>query len=77
MFAWDRNNLSQADIVSNVPHLIGKHMIRVPISKMKIGKAAGLSGLVSVIVKGAGEAGVDMITDLINKNIVEGVITKE
>ena len=52
-------------------------MIRVPISKMKIGKAAGLSGLVSVIVKGAGEAGVDMITDLINKNKLEGVITKE
>ena len=52
-------------------------MIRVPISKMKIGKAAGLSGLVSVIVEGAGEAGVDMITDLINKNIVEGVVSKE
>ena len=43
---------------------------------MKNGKAAGPPGLVSEIVKSAGEAGVDMITKLLNQIIV-GVIPAE
>ena len=37
---------------------------------MKNGKAAGPSGVVSEMVKAAGKAGVDMITDLVNQIIV-------
>ena len=52
-------------------------MIRGTTSKMKNGKSAGLSGLVSEMVKSAGETGVDILTDLINQTILEGVIPAE
>ena len=49
-------------------------MVKESISKMKNGKVTGSLGLVSEMVKAAGEAGNDMITDLVNQIIVEGVI---
>ena len=52
-------------------------MIRGTTSKMKNGKSAGLSGVVSEMVKSAGETGVDILTDLINQTILEGVIPAE
>ena len=44
---------------------------------MKNGKTAGLSVVVSEMVKTAGETGVDMIADLVKQIIVEGVISVE
>ena len=44
---------------------------------MKNGKTAELSGLLPEILKTAVEAGVGMITDLVNQIIVEGVIPAE
>ena len=41
---------------------------------MKNGNTAGPSGVVSEMVSTEGEAGVDVITDLVNQIIVEGVI---
>ena len=41
---------------------------------MKNGKTAGPSGVVSEMVKAAGETGADMVTDLVNQIIVEGAI---
>ena len=76
-FAWDRNSLSQADTVSDIPCLSDKDMVRKSVSKIKKEKAARPSGVVSEIVKAAGETEVDMITDLINQIIVEGVISVE
>ena len=72
-FVLGRNSSSRVDAVNNVPHLIDKDMIRELISKMKNRKAAGPSGLVSEMIKSAGGAGFDRITDLVNKVIV-GVI---
>ena len=46
------------------------------ISKRKYGKAAGLSRLVSEMMTSAGEAVIDMITDLGNQNIV-GIVPAE
>ena len=77
VFSWDRNSLYQEDTFSGVPHLREKDMVRESISKMKNGKAAGPSDVVSEIVKTAGEAGVDMIKDLVNQIIVEGSIPAE
>ena len=48
-------------------------MVRESISKIKNGKAAGPSGLVSGMIKLAKEAGFDLITDLVNQSIVEGL----
>ena len=44
---------------------------------MKNGEISGLSGILSGMIKAAGEAGVDMITDLINQIIVEGIFPEE
>ena len=63
--------------MGDVPCLVDKDMIRESISKMKNWKAAGPSSLVSEMVKAAGEAGVDMITNLVSQIIVEGVIPTE
>ena len=68
------NSLSQTNTVSSVLHLIDKDMVRGLISKMKNGEAAGPTGVVSEIVKTAVEAWVDMIIDLLNQSVVEGVI---
>ena len=76
-FAWDRNSLSQADTGSIIPDLIYKDIVRESISKMKNGKAVGLSVVVSEMVKAAGEVEVNMIIDLVNQIIVEGFIPAE
>ena len=48
-------------------YLIVKDMVREPNSKMKNGKAAGQSGVVSEMVKVAGETGADMVKNLVNQ----------
>ena len=58
-FARERNSLSQADTITSVPCLIDKDMVRESISKIKKGKAAVLSGVLSEMVITAGEAGVE------------------
>ena len=54
-FTWSRYSLSQADTVSSVSHLIDQNIVRESITKMKNGKAAGPSGLLSGMIKAAGE----------------------
>ena len=75
-FGWERNSLSQVDTVSGMPYLIDKDMVRESISKMKNGKAAGTSGAVPEMVKTAGEAGLDIMSDQVNE-IMVGVIPTE
>ena len=75
-FVWDRNSLSQADSVSDIPLVIDKYMVRESISNMKNEKAAGPSGIMLQIIKAAREAGVDMSTNQIMQIIVEVVPTK-
>ena len=58
-FAWDRNSLSQADKITSLPCSIDKDTVRESVSKIKNGKAGELSGVVSEMVKKAGEAGVE------------------
>ena len=58
-FAWDRNSLSQADTITSIPCSIDKDTVRESISKIKNGKAAELSGVVSEMVQTAGGAGVE------------------
>ena len=79
----DRNNSFQADAASSI-RLIGKEMLRQSVNKSMLRESisksvntAELSCVVSEIVKPAGEAGVDMITDLLNQIILQGVITAE
>ena len=55
--------MSQADSLSDVPRFIDKDMVQ---ESKQVGKDTGLSGLVSEMVKTAGEVGVDMITAVVN-----------
>ena len=52
-------------------------MGREPISKIKNGKVAGPSGIVSEMIKPAKETGLDLIRDLVYQSIIEGVIPAE
>ena len=73
-FEWDRNTLSEEHPVSGPAVRVTKKMVEKAVSKMKNGKAAGPSGIVSEMVKAAGEVGIDMITNLVNQIIMEGCI---
>ena len=76
-FVLDRNSLSHTDTVGGVTSLKNKKMVRESITKAKNGKAAARSGLVSEMVKAAGEAEVHIITDLVNQIVLEGFISAE
>ena len=58
-FAWDRNILPQVDAITSIPCSIDKDTVRESISKIKNEKAAELSGVVSEMVKKAGEVGAE------------------
>ena len=75
--AWDRKSLSQGHTISNLPCLTDKDMVKELISKMKNGKTAGQSSIVLEMVKAAEKTGVEIITDLVNQIMVEGVIPAE
>ena len=64
--------MSQADSLSDVPRFIDKDMVQ---ETKQVGKDTGLSGLVSEMVKTAGEVGIDMITAVVNQ--ITGVIPAE
>ena len=49
-FVWDSKSLSQADTITSIPCSIDKDTVRESISKIKNGKAAELSGVVSEMV---------------------------
>ena len=68
--------MSQIDTIRGAPRLIRKGTISKSISRMNSGKAARLLGLVSEMVRAAGETGIDMIIDLVNHFIVR-VIPRE
>ena len=50
-FPWDRNSVSQTNRITSIPCSIDKDMVRESISKIKNGKTAELSGVVSEMVK--------------------------
>ena len=66
MFQWDT--------VGSIYCVLDKDIIRESISKLKNGEDTGLLSEVLQMVKVAGEAAVDMITDLVNQIRVEEVI---
>ena len=71
---WDRNNLSEVEAVASAAVLIEKDMVREAIQKMKNRKAAGPSGIAAEMIKASGQFGVDMITDLLNQIVRDGVV---
>ena len=50
-------------------------MVRESISKMKNGNTAGRPGVILLMVKTTGEAGVDMITGQVNQTIAKEAVS--
>ena len=71
-FLWDKESLSQAAPVQGPARIVTKDMVRWAMSKMKKGKAAGLTGVVIEMLEASGGTSIDVVTDLINQIISEG-----
>ena len=52
----------------NTVFCITQDMVKKAVQKMKNGKAAGPSGVVSEMIKAAEEEGIEMITNLVKSN---------
>ena len=68
---WNRDTLSPEEAVCGPSKLISTDEA---ISKMKSGKASGLSGVVAEMLKAAGEVGIDWVTEICNVIVKEGKI---
>ena len=78
-FEWDESLLVWSDPVegtSVAPH-IPEHVICKALAKMKVGKAAGSSGVVAEMLKASGAAGISYITHLFNLIIRERKIPSD
>ena len=73
-FVWDRNSLSTVEPIAGPAMRIERDWVKSAINKMKSNKAAGPSGIVSEMLKASSEAGIDLVTDLVNSILNEGVI---
>jgi hypothetical protein len=73
-FDWNRSALQNANAVSGPREMITSDEVRAAMAKMKAGKAAGPSGVVSEMLKASGEIGVVWVTDVCNAIVGEGKI---
>jgi hypothetical protein len=74
-FDWDRSCITNEEAEHGVVcERITPDEVRAAVKGMKVGKAAGPSGVVSEMLKSAGEDGVLWMTDLFNQIIAEGKV---
>jgi len=76
-FSWNKDDLDTAEMVHGCIEEITEIEVKVALSQMKSGKAAGPSGIVSEMMKAAGDDGVKWLTSLFNKIISEGKIPSD
>ena len=70
-FDWDPDHLSDEPPVEGPPIPITIDMVKKASSKMKVGKAAGPSGIVVEMIRAAGDTGASMIRDLAAASFAE------
>ena len=70
-FDWDRGSLEEVREVSGPAEWISVQEVQAAITAMKVGKAAGPSGVVAEMLKASGEAGARWVTDLCNSIVTE------
>ena len=71
-FPWDCSSLGTVAAASGPTEEIKHHEVRMALRKMKTGKAAGPSGLVTEMLKAAEEPFIEWMTDLFNAVVREG-----
>ena len=76
-FPWSEDDLSVADPVLGPPPLVTREMVEKSISKMKLGKAPGPSGVVTEILKASSDVCSEMIADLTNSIIRDNTMSSE
>ena len=68
------DNLSTEPQLEDAPVPITIDMVKNAISKMKLGKAAGLAGIVVEMIKAAGDTGATMIGDVATAIVRDGKV---
>ena len=76
-FQWNKETLPAADATEGPCEKITTAEVQAAIKKMKWSKAAGPSGVVSDMLKAAGEAGIIWVTDLCNAVVRDGRIPED
>ena len=72
---WD--GVMEADMVEGPRERITEEEVKRTIRQMKIGKAAGPSGVVSEMLRAAGQAGIESMTSICNLVVEEGKVPKD
>ena len=75
--AWDREGLTDVRPVCGPGEKISEEEVEAAISKMKLGKAGGPSGVVADMLKAAGDEGTRWMTELCNAVVRDGKIPKD
>src|SRR5207253_7335799 len=73
-FSWDRGSFGVEKVVSGPIWKITSQEVRVALEDMKSGKASGPSGVVTEMLKAAGEIVIEWMTDLFNAVVREGKV---
>ena len=76
-FVWDKNTITNVELVSGPCERLSEDEIRKAITKMKCNKAAGPSGVVADMLKAAGEAVVPWVTELCNAVVKDGRVPRD
>ena len=76
-FPWNPDDLSAADPIHGAPVLITEKMIKEAVKRMKVGKAAGPSGVVAEMLKVSGQRCSSLLTELMNHVVKKGHIPAE
>ena len=76
-FSWDREGLTEVKPVCGPAEKISEVEVDAAIDKMKLGKAAGPSGVVADMLKAAGDDGTRWMTELCNAVVRDGKIPKD
>jgi len=76
-FAWNRDSLSAAEPILGPPPFISEKLVQTAINKMKVGKAAGPSGIVAELLKASGAECCRVVTQLTNAIIREDCIPSD
>ena len=76
-FSWDREGLTDVRPVCGPGERISEEEVEAAIGKMKLGKAAGPSGVVADMLKAAGEDGTRWMTELCNAVVRDGKIPED
>ena len=76
-FSWDREGLTDVRPVFGPGEKISEEEVGAAISKMKLGKAGGPSGVVADMLKAAGNEGTKWMTELCNAVVKDSKIPED